>query len=231
MERMVQLVLRRLGVHADMTVAVALEDGALAAALRAALEAQGARVAGEGEPASGAIVGVGAGDDRPAAGAVRQALDAAGPGDRAVAIFGPGATQQSPEATAVRWLPLLGLERARGEAVGDAGGVLVSGPRRAKLPTATRKRLRGLGHAIEPTILIGKAGLAPEVCAAARAALERHGIVKAKLTPGCELDKKEVAEELRWATGAILVQRVGKTALLHRPDVPLEPPVKRSGRR
>lgn len=231
MERLVVVTLKRLGVHPDMLVVLATGDARLDEALAEALKAAGARVAAADEPATGAVVAVRPGEAWPAPGAVRAALGAAGPGDRAVAIFLPGAAIASAEATAVRWLPLLGLGRAHGEAVGDDGTVVVSGPRRAALGTAERKRLRGLGHALEPTVLIGKGGLTPEVFAAARDALARHGILKAKLTPGCDLDKDEVAQELRWATGAQLVQRVGKTALLRRPDVPLDPPVKRSGRR
>ena len=67
--------------------------------------------------------------------------------------------------------------------------------------------------------------------AAAETALQRHGLVKVKLTPQCKLEKGEAARALAWGTGGDLVQRIGKTALLWRRDVPLDPPGKQSGRR
>ncbi len=116
-------------------------------------------------------------------------------------------------------------------AVTDGVLTLVRGRRRAKLDNATRKRLRGLAHDIEPTVLIGRSGLTPEVVETARQAVERHGLIKAKLTPQCKLDKAAIARDIAWATGSQLVQRIGKTAVLYRPDVTLEPPQRRTGRR
>ena len=66
---------------------------------------------------------------------------------------------------------------------------------------------------------------------AAEAGLLRHGIVKVKLTRACDLEKSQALDDLAWATGAETVQRVGKTAVLYRRDVTLDPPVKRGGRR
>jgi RNA-binding protein YhbY len=55
--------------------------------------------------------------------------------------------------------------------------------------------------------------------------------VKAKLTRACEHEKVAACDDLAWATGAQCIQRVGRTAVLYRADVPLDPPVKRGGRR
>jgi RNA-binding protein YhbY len=65
------------------------------------------------------------------------------------------------------------------------------------------------------------------VVEATRTALERHGLIKIKLTPQSTEDKDGAAIALSWATGSHLVQRVGKTALLFREDVELAPPVKK----
>jgi RNA-binding protein len=110
------------------------------------------------------------------------------------------------------------------------GAVLIRGVRRAKLQRVKLKRLRGLGHDLEPSVLVGRSGIDEDVVGATLEALLRHGLVKVKLTPQATIDKKVAANELAWATGAQLVQRVGKVAVLYRPDVKLEPPVARRRR-
>ena len=76
-------------------------------------------------------------------------------------------------------------------------------------------------------ILIGRSGLTRSIVEATLSAVERHGLIKVKLTPQSTEDKDEAAQALAWATGSHLVQRVGKTALLYREDVTLDPPSKR----
>lgn len=120
-----------------------------------------------------------------------------------------------------RW----GLGEAVGLVVDDLW--VVGGLRRPDLSRPEVKRLRGLGHALEATVLVGRGGLTEAVVAATRRALERHGLVKAKLTPQASLDKQEAAAALAAATGAYLVQRIGKTALLRLASVPLDLPQKR----
>ena len=226
MEHVARLALQRVAGRTDLPLALSITTPALAAALDAAL---GERQASGGPGVAGAVVSLGATDGWCPA-AARAAILQVAPGDRVVAVFVHGAGDRSVEALAETWRPLLDLERARGERAGE-GVVLVSGPRRAALGGPERKRLRGLGHAMDPTVLVGRAGVTPELVAAARAALGRHGLIKARMTPQCTLDKVEVADELRWGTGSHLVQRVGRTALLWAPGVPLEPPVNRRRRR
>ena len=108
---------------------------------------------------------------------------------------------------------------------------LLFGLRAASLSNRERKELRAIGHAMEPSVLVGRAGLSDELVGAAEAALLRHGIVKVKLTKGVEADKEQALDDLAWATGALTIHRVGKTAVLRRPDVRLDPPVKRGGKR
>jgi len=124
------------------------------------------------------------------------------------------------------------LDLAEVNAERDGLVAILRGRRRPALKKTRIKELRGLGHEIEASVLIGRPGITAEIVAATHAALERHGLVKAKLTPGCEIDKEVAAAELAWATGSVLVQRIGKTALLYRPDVKLTPPVshRRGGR-
>ena len=89
--------------------------------------------------------------------------------------------------------------------------------------------LRRLAHNLEPTVLVGKGGIGAGLVDATLEALERHGIVKVKLTRVATVDKDDGLQELAWSCGAEVVQRVGKTAVLRRVDVPLAPPVSRRG--
>jgi RNA-binding protein len=119
----------------------------------------------------------------------------------------------------------LKLERCRIEPAGER--CLIFGALKATLKSANRKKLRTIGHSLDPSILIGRSGLTESVVEATRTALERHGLIKIKLTPQSTEDKDGAAIALSWATGSHLVQRVGKTALLFREDVELAPPVKK----
>lgn len=78
--------------------------------------------------------------------------------------------------------------------------------------------LRGLGHHLQPVILIGKEALTPALLAAAEEALAHHELIKVKLQEGCLLERHEAAEELASALKAEIAQVLGKTILLYRPS-------------
>lgn len=157
------------------------------------------------------------------------ALSAADPGASVVIVVAHGPAQEAAQAFHDQQALRLGLERCRMDMEG--GTTLLFGGRRARIKPATLKRLRSIGHSMSSSVLVGRAGLTEAVVDAVRDAVERHGIVKVKLTPQASIDKHEAALALAWATGSELVQRVGKTALLYRPDVKLLPPVGKHKRR
>ena len=76
--------------------------------------------------------------------------------------------------------------------------------------------LRGLGHHLQPVIMIGKEELSSKVEQASNEALETHELIKVKLQEGCMLDRKEVASQLAEFTASQVVQILGKTILLYR---------------
>ncbi len=49
-------------------------------------------------------------------------------------------------------------------------------------------------------------------------ALTAHELIKVKLLQSCSLDKDDAAKQMASHHGALLVQRVGRTALLYRPN-------------
>jgi RNA-binding protein len=73
-----------------------------------------------------------------------------------------------------------------------------------------KRHLRGLGHHLQPVVMVGHEGLTDAVVAHCDKALGDHELVKVK-TLG-----DDVAEELATRTGATMVQRLGHTALLFR---------------
>ena len=89
---------------------------------------------------------------------------------------------------------------------------------RITLNSKQKKYLRGLGHHIEPTVYVGKEGLTANVDQSVLDALKTRELIKVKLGQNCEVPKKEAAEQLAEASGATLVQLIGKMVLLYMPN-------------
>ena len=76
--------------------------------------------------------------------------------------------------------------------------------------------LRGLGHHLQPVVLIGREELSERLLASVEVALEDHELIKVKLQEGCLTDRREVASRLAEQTGAQVAQVLGRTILLYR---------------
>ena len=76
--------------------------------------------------------------------------------------------------------------------------------------------LRGLGHSLNPFVMIGKHHLNEEVIKATNEALDTHELIKVRIQEGCLTDRKTVAAELSSETGSAVVQILGHTFLLYR---------------
>ncbi len=85
-----------------------------------------------------------------------------------------------------------------------------------------RRLLRGLGHALQPVVQLGKGGLSPALVEAVDRALADHELIKVKLLDTFELDRHDAATQLAGKTRSEVAQVLGKTILLYRPD-PDEP--------
>src|SRR5262245_20880661 len=81
-----------------------------------------------------------------------------------------------------------------------------------------RRFLRSLGHHLDPVVQIGKYGVTEEVTAAVEEALARHELIKVRCGSECPLDRDEVGSSLATALTAEVVQKLGRTLLLYRPD-------------
>jgi RNA-binding protein len=87
----------------------------------------------------------------------------------------------------------------------------------AELSGKQTRYLRGRGHHLQPVVMVGREGLSGRLLASVEEALEAHELIKVKVQEGCLLDRHTVAGDLARATGAALVQVLGKTILLYRP--------------
>jgi len=83
------------------------------------------------------------------------------------------------------------------------------------LDAKRRKRLRGLAHALEPVVHVGKGLLTDELAAQVERALEAHELIKIRFVAGKE-EKRELAAELARRTGAVAAGVVGNVAILYR---------------
>ena len=85
-----------------------------------------------------------------------------------------------------------------------------------ELSERQRKYLRGLGHALNPVLLVGKEGMSASVIAEAKRALNDHELIKVKFR-GAEREARDTGlADLATATDSLLVQKIGHTALYYK---------------
>lgn len=84
------------------------------------------------------------------------------------------------------------------------------------LTSAQIRFLRGEAHGLKAMLQIGGKGLTDAVAAEIDGALEHHELIKVKVA-GAERETRDaMIAELAGRTGAVLVQRIGHTAVLYR---------------
>jgi len=88
--------------------------------------------------------------------------------------------------------------------------------RQAALSPAQKRYLRGFTHALKPVVMIGQKGVTAAVIAELDGALEHHELVKVKLADDDRDARAEAIGHIRTASGADLVQTIGKVACFYR---------------
>ncbi|MGB5102197.1 MAG: YhbY family RNA-binding protein [Steroidobacteraceae bacterium] len=79
-----------------------------------------------------------------------------------------------------------------------------------------RKFLRRLGHDRNPIVLVGQAGIGPNLVAELDRALRDHELVKVRARVGDRGERNAILDELAAATASELVQRIGHVGLYYR---------------
>jgi RNA-binding protein len=85
-----------------------------------------------------------------------------------------------------------------------------------ELTERQRKYLRGLGHALNPVLLIGNAGVTPAVIDEAKRALHDHELIKVKFRSSERTARDAGLTNLATSTQSVLVHRIGHTALYYK---------------
>lgn len=87
-----------------------------------------------------------------------------------------------------------------------------------------RAYLRSLANPLEAIVHVGKGGMAATIVKQADDALTARELIKGKVLETAPESAREVAEALAEATGAEVVQVIGRTFVLYRPS-PDEPTI------
>ena len=77
-----------------------------------------------------------------------------------------------------------------------------------------RKRLRRIGHALNPVVMLGNNGLSESVIEEAQRALNDHELIKVKVLGEDREARAAMIESLAETTKAQVVQKIGKVVLL-----------------
>lgn len=88
------------------------------------------------------------------------------------------------------------------------------------------KALRGIGHKLEPIVMIGGNGITDSVIEETLRALNDHELIKIKIPAGDGETRKAYGDELATATNAEVIHRIGRMVLLYKANP--EPNVKLS---
>ena len=86
----------------------------------------------------------------------------------------------------------------------------------AALSIQERKRLRQIGHALNPVVMVGGQGLTENVIEETNRALNDHELIKVKIAAEDREARAQMIDELAQATGAEAVQKIGKIVLLYK---------------
>lgn len=86
------------------------------------------------------------------------------------------------------------------------------------LTAAQTRFLRGQAHGLKAMLQVGGKGITDALIAEIGGALEHHELIKVKIA-GADRDARDaMIDEIAARTDAALVQRIGHTAVLYRPN-------------
>jgi RNA-binding protein len=83
--------------------------------------------------------------------------------------------------------------------------------------TGKQKRyLRSLAHHLDPIFQVGKGGVNENMVKQIREALEARELIKVSVLQNCDMDKKNVAQEIANGSNAEIVQIIGNVIVLYK---------------
>lgn len=85
-----------------------------------------------------------------------------------------------------------------------------------ELSSKDKMALKARAHKLHAVVLVGQHGLTPEVIAETNRNLQAHELIKVQVAENDRTIRIAIAEELCTATGAKLIQQIGKQLVLFR---------------
>jgi RNA-binding protein len=85
------------------------------------------------------------------------------------------------------------------------------------ISSAQRRFLRARAHALEPSAMIGNAGLTPALVKEVERSLAKHELIKIRSLIGDRDQRETLLNELAQQLDAAPVQHIGKILVLYRP--------------
>jgi putative YhbY family RNA-binding protein len=96
-----------------------------------------------------------------------------------------------------------------------------------ELSPLERRQLRARAHHLNPVVMIGEAGLTPEVTREIEANLKSHELIKVRVLGDDRAAREGLTTAICEATGAQPVQQIGKILVIYRPKSPEDAAPKR----
>jgi RNA-binding protein len=87
-----------------------------------------------------------------------------------------------------------------------------------------RRYLRGLGNQLKATVYVGKEGITEGILKSIDETYNTGELIKIRIERSCPLDRREAGRQLAEQTQSHMVQVLGQTVLIYRPD-PEEPAI------
>lgn len=78
------------------------------------------------------------------------------------------------------------------------------------------KALRGIGHQLNPIVIVGANGLTPNLIEEIGRALHDHELIKIKIPAGSNQERKDCADAIADATDSKVIHHIGRMVLLLR---------------
>ena len=84
------------------------------------------------------------------------------------------------------------------------------------LSSQQKKSLRGIAHHLDPVVAVSERGLSEGIVEETERALSDHELIKVKVFDNDRTVRQEIANELAGKTGSVVLQKIGKIAVLYR---------------
>jgi RNA-binding protein len=84
------------------------------------------------------------------------------------------------------------------------------------LSSQQKKSLRGIAHHLDPVVAVSERGLSEGIIEETERALNDHELIKVKVFDNDRTVRQDIANELAEKTGSVIVQKIGKIAILYR---------------